>query len=339
MTVDGLADGHVVEPVDGRACGSAGGSLEPFELDVGGRRIAGLRTRTAPSTSPAPRARTAAPAPLRLLCLHGWLDDAASFVPLADALAGTSSGSGPDVELVAIDLPGHGHSDHAPDGYTLFDMALAARRTLDALGWERCHVVGHSLGANVAPWLAVAAPASVASLVLVEGVGPYSEEAAALPERLHRAVADRLDGARFAPRTFPDLEAAVDHRLKHAPMERASARLVMARQTRPANGAGEAVTWRFDPALRHASAEYRTEAQVLAVLGAIACPALAILAGDGYPLRRAETDERLRAIPNVRTVRLPGRHHLHMDDPAPVARAVREFLAALPAGGAPRARD
>ena len=40
----------------------------------------------------------------RVLCLHGWLDNAASFVPLAPLLD--------RLDVVALDLPGHGHSEH-----------------------------------------------------------------------------------------------------------------------------------------------------------------------------------------------------------------------------------
>ena len=282
-------------------------SLEPFELDVAGRRIAGLRTPARPAGFPGRP---------RLLCLHGWLDTAASFAPLAEHL-------GDDADLVAIDLPGHGHSEHAGAGYTLFDMALAARRGIDALGWKDCALVGHSLGANVAPWLAAAAPDVVTRLVLIEGLGPFSEEADALPARLVRALDDRLDAGRFETRTFEDLDAAIDHRLRHARMERASARLIMERQVETVDGG---VRWRFDPALRHASAEYRTEAQVLAVLGAIRCPTLVVLAEDGLPLRRDDASARLDAIPDVRRVVLPGAHHVHVDSPAPVADAIRDFL-------------
>ena len=277
--------------------------MRDIELDVAGRRVAGLRTPEADDGRP------------RLLCLHGWLDDAASFVPLAARLGG--------VELVAIDFPGHGLSDHVDAGYTLFDLALAARRAVHALGWERCTVVGHSLGANVAAWLAAAAPDAIESLVLIEGLGPLTEEAGALPARLRRALSDRLDGARFAPRTFGSLDAAIDHRLRNARMARGSAQLIMQRQCEPV---ADGVRWRFDGALRHASAEYRTEAQVLAALGAIACPTLAVLAEDGYPLSRPGSETRLAAVPGLRTVRLPGHHHLHMDDPAPVADAIAAFV-------------
>ena len=310
----------------------ASAGLEPVALDTAGGRLAALRSR-------GPR-----PGAPRLLCLHGWLDAATSFAPLAREL-------GDGVELVAIDLPGHGLSEHVDAGYGLLDTALAARRALLALGWERATVVGHSLGANVALWLAVAAPEAVEALVLIDGIGPPAETPDALPARLSRALADRLHPERFAPRDFADLDAAIDHRLRRAPMARASAALIMARQCAPVPdarpgpdgggapddgpSAGRPVRWRFDPALRRANEAYRTEAQVLAVLGAVDCRVLAVLAEDGYPLARPETPDRLRTLGRADAVTLTGRHHLHMDDPAPVARAVRAFLG----GGGARVPD
>ena len=68
--------------------------MHEFELDVPMGRIAGLRQGEAGQP--------------RVLALHGWLDNAASFLPLAAHLDG--------VELVAPDLPGHGRSAHLPPG-------------------------------------------------------------------------------------------------------------------------------------------------------------------------------------------------------------------------------
>ncbi|RZA29030.1 MAG: alpha/beta hydrolase, partial [Lysobacteraceae bacterium] len=49
----------------------------------------------------------------KVLALHGWLDNAASFLPLATQL--------PELDLVMLDLPGHGRSAHLGPGadYTL----------------------------------------------------------------------------------------------------------------------------------------------------------------------------------------------------------------------------
>ena len=55
----------------------------------------------------------------KVLALHGWLDNAASFIPLAGQL--------PHLDLVMLDLPGHGRSAHLGPGaeYTL-SVALNA---------------------------------------------------------------------------------------------------------------------------------------------------------------------------------------------------------------------
>lgn len=289
--------------------------FESIELDLrplgGSGMLRGIRHRD-----------PAAPADVRLLCLHGWLDNAASFVPLMPFL--------PAIDLVALDLPGHGHSDHEPGGYSLFEMALAARRAMRTLGWERCHLAGHSLGGNVAPYLAAAAPAEIERLIMIEAAGPLAEEAEALPARLGRAMADRLEPGRYASRLFPTRQAAVESRLKVARMDSASARLIIDRQLVTAD---DGFRWRFDPALRYASPEYRTEAQVRAVLCAPELPTLVVLAKDGYPLPRAETAARLTCIAKLELVELAGHHHLHMDTPEPVAAAINRFLGTRPAPG------
>ena len=80
-------------------------------------RIAGLRAGT--------------PGAPKVLALHGWLDNAASFVPLAPRLHG--------IELVAPDLPGHGRSAHLPPGadYSFAGAVNSVLDIADALGWER----------------------------------------------------------------------------------------------------------------------------------------------------------------------------------------------------------
>ena len=278
-------------------------------LDVDGREVAALHRppRTAPENG--------GDAP-RLLCLHGWLDNAASFLPLMAHLPG-------DLDVVAIDLPGHGASDHLEAGYAIDEASYRARRAMQALGWERCHLAGHSLGGGIASLLAAAAPGAIESLILLEASGPLAEEADALPARLRRALGERLDAGRFASRVFPDIDAAVAARLRAARMAPASARLVVERQLVAADGGWR---WRFDPRLRLASSRYLTEAQVRAVLGAIECPVLTVIATDGFLASREETEPRLVGLASRTALTLPGHHHVHMDTPEPVAAAIARFL-------------
>lgn len=68
-----------------------------------------------------------------------------------------------ELDLVLLDLPGHGHSTWLPVGaeYTLSSAISILLQIADALGWERFTLLGHSLGGGVASLLAAAAPERV----------------------------------------------------------------------------------------------------------------------------------------------------------------------------------
>lgn len=67
---------------------------------------------------------------------------------------------------VAVDLPGHGKSD-PPGRSTVGDYADVIVRVLDALGFDRAVIVGHSMGGAIAQTLALAHADRVAGLGLV----------------------------------------------------------------------------------------------------------------------------------------------------------------------------
>jgi pimeloyl-ACP methyl ester carboxylesterase len=92
-----------------------------------------------------------------VLLLHGQPGAAADWEPLRRAL-------GDGVRTIAIDRPGWNHRATVTD---LEGNARAARAALDDAGLSRATVVGHSLGAAVAAWLAISAPERVGRLVMV----------------------------------------------------------------------------------------------------------------------------------------------------------------------------
>ena len=73
--------------------------------------------------------------------------------------------------LVLIDHRDAGASDEARCAYALGDLATDALAVMDALGIERFHVLGASMGGAVAQHLALQAPTRVATLVLVSTWG------------------------------------------------------------------------------------------------------------------------------------------------------------------------
>ena len=69
-----------------------------------------------------------------------------------------------------------------------------------------------------------------------------------------------------------------------------------------------------------------SEAQILAFLGAIECPTLLLRADDGIAYNPDVMAARVAAIRDLREVMVPGRHHVHMDDPEVVAPHINDLL-------------
>ena len=279
-------------------------------------RIAGLRSGDAGGA--------------RVLALHGWLDNAASFVPIAQHLR--------EVDLVAVDLPGHGHSDHLPTAasYGMDGAVHAVLAIADALGWDRFALLGHSMGAGIGSLLAAACPQRITRLVAIEALGPLSEAEDRTAQRLRESVqaARALPGKRL--RVFADIDSAIRARKQANTLGDEAARLLVERGLAAVEG-GHA--WRSDPRLTLPSAWRLTEPQVRDLLAHIECP-LAIVFADPAPdffpepLRQARAALPARAQLHV----LPGSHHLHMEQPGEVAAIVRPFLlgsAMRPAGAGP----
>ncbi|GAB3510892.1 alpha/beta fold hydrolase [Pseudoxanthomonas daejeonensis] len=264
--------------------------------------------------------RVARPGRPRVIALHGWLDNAASFLPLLPHL--------PDLDLLLLDLPGHGHSAHLPVGaeYGLTTHLYAVLDAADALGWESFTLLGHSMGAAIATLVAAAVPSRVERLALIETLGPLAEPVETTAARLQQAVAvARARPAGAALRVFPDLAVAVRARMQASQLDEANARLLVERGTRPVEGGR---VWRSDPRLTRPAASRLTESQVAALLSAITCPVRLLYADPAQPyFPEPVRQARLAAVRHAELNVVPGGHHLHMDQPAVVADFYRDFLA------------
>jgi pimeloyl-ACP methyl ester carboxylesterase len=75
----------------------------------------------------------------------------------------------PGLPVVAIDQRGHGDSDRPGSGYALSAVADDVTVAMDALGWSRAVMVGHSWGGSVAATFAAEHPDRTLALVAVDG--------------------------------------------------------------------------------------------------------------------------------------------------------------------------
>lgn len=259
----------------------------------------------------------------RVLALHGWLDNAASFLPMAPYLR--------DFDLVALDLPGHGRSAHLPAGaeYAFGVNIAAVLDVADALGWDHFHLLGHSMGAGIASLIAAACPERIGRLAVIEMLGALAEPPTQAAARLREAVAAQRTSAGKRLRVFPDIDTAVRARL-HASRVPGSGldaellRLLVERGVRAVPGG---FAWSSDPRLMLPSPMRHTREQVDDIIAAITCPTLAVFAEPAQPyLPDDERRRRVSLLPQGRLLVLPGGHHLHMQQPDAVAGAIHEFL-------------
>jgi pimeloyl-ACP methyl ester carboxylesterase len=251
------------------------------------------------------------------LALHGWLDNAASFDRLAPLL--------PDLHLVILDLAGHGRSQHRHPSvvHHFIDWAPEVVAVADTLGWNSFVLIGHSMGAGISTLVAGTFPDRVEKLVLLEGAGPLAADAARAPAQLALALEDETKASAASPRIFPDLDTAIEARLRDSDLDRESARLLVERGAEPVDGG---VRFTHDPRLRTRSRTRLTENQVLAFLSAITCPVLAIRALQGWPFPEDIVMARLAVIRHLETAEIEGGHHVHLTHPERVAPVISRFL-------------
>jgi pimeloyl-ACP methyl ester carboxylesterase len=113
---------------------------------------------------------------LPLVLLHGIGSGAASWVQQFEALSETR-------RVLAWDAPGYGASTSVEaDSPAASDYATVLKEWLDALGIERCVLLGHSLGAIIAGAFAVTNPQRVAGLLLLSPAGGYGASPAEVRE-------------------------------------------------------------------------------------------------------------------------------------------------------------
>ncbi|CAB9517455.1 Serine hydrolase-like protein [Seminavis robusta] len=300
-----------------------------------GMKLAAVQwKRNQPSTENATISR-------RILCLHGWLDNAASFNLLSPHLTQHWDG-----DVVALDLPGHGHSSHrSQDGPMLHlsDSTFYVAEATKQLGWWNKNsgsddddlpltVLGHSMGAGVAVLFAATYPELVHSLVLLEGAAPFiprpSKDHLFLDE-LRNSCDQRIRQNPMLypqnrnPTVFPTLEVAVQARMdfvsKYSPgkqyISREAATEIVTRGTALQDGGGSSVTFRHDPRLQWPSLRQFSQEQVKELLWTgVACPTYLIQTKDGWPI----DPETQRTIEDMQTLKKHswldrGSHHFHAD--------------------------
>lgn len=258
------------------------------------------------------------------LALHGWLDNAASFDLLAPYLT--------DLDIVCIDLPGHGLSDHRPKGcyFHMMDWVIEMAQVIECLGWSQFILLGHSLGASIATLMAGTFSEQVLGLIALDALGPMVTPEAHAPFQFKIALNDWLHASKPSSSiTFEAIEHAALARQKVAPISFKGAMALAQRGLKRVEGG----RWRFrtDPRLLNASVAPLTEGQTQAFIQAIEAPTCVVRPEPGFPFDPQLIQQRVSQLKRSQLIKIEGDHHVHLDRPQDVAKGLTPFIQSLKA--------
>ena len=271
-----------------------------------------------------------------LVLAHGWMDVAASWQFMVDAL---SDAFVQDRAVIALDWRGYGLTESpATDSYWFPDYLGDLDALLDTVSPDRpIDLVGHSMGGNVVMMYAGVRPQRIRRLVNLEGFGMAATRPAQAPGRLGQwldELRQHREGA-IDLKPYPDAAAVASRLMKTNPRLARDKAEWLARHWAGPDAQGQ---WHIRGNAAHKIVNpylYRVD-EVLEIFQRIVAPVLAVEASDDslgqwwkgkYTLD--EYHQRLQAVPRHRIARIDDAGHmLHHDQPAQLARLLEDFLQA-----------
>ncbi len=261
-----------------------------------------------------------------ILALHGWLDNAHSFLPIAETFL--ASDLAESHQLVALDWPGHGHSDHRPAGnyYPFLDYVFDAIQICEQQGWHEVALLAHSMGAFVGNLWAGIEPERISHLLSIEAFGLLSSPESAILDDIRQGFRSRMKQQGKRRPHYADMTSAVAARAQAGDFSLELAEVLVERGIEQL---GEAdFRFRADGQLRTKSVMRLTPLQIRTILQAIRCPIRLILGEQGHKERlQVALNEWQHAVPQLTVVEVPGGHHVHMEQPNAVWRHFTALLA------------
>jgi len=271
-----------------------------------------------------------------ILGLHGWLDNAGThdgIIPLLPS----------GYRIVCIDQPGHGRSSHYPPGmhYKLSDGFTVLRRVLDHLQWEKCCIMGHSLGGGIGSWYSALFPDQVEKLISIDlisfGAMALSKHVQVSRKSVLESVniGNKLSSQKIPTYNFEDAcgRAFMASNLINGlgSITKESVEILMERGLVKVPGSPDTYTWSHDLRLRIPTTFNLVQEVAEEYASKITCPHLLIKFTDASKYMTDENYDRFLKVyrnnnPNFVYRELEGGHHHHLNCPAVVAPIICKFL-------------
>ncbi len=255
-----------------------------------------------------------------MVLVHGMQDHCRTWDDLAVHLKDR-------FHLVAPDLRGHGDSDWVRgSAYHYLDYIYDLHQLIHQLNFAPVTLVGHSLGGAIAALFSGAFPECVARLVVIEGIGQWSDEQpeAAYGQKIRDWVAQTRGLSGRQPRRYRSLKEAYERMQQANPQLAAEQALHLTTHGSNQNEDGT-FSWKFDNYTFNFSASGMSAAEMQHLWGRIDCPVLVVNADGGLEHRigHGGTLQHFRDA-RLRVVRDAG-HWTYHDKPREVLALIDEF--------------
>lgn len=266
------------------------------------------------------------PKNIKFVCTHGWLDNAHSFLPLAQHYLNNST-LRHQGGMLALDWAGHGLSDHRPAGthYHFIDYAYDLWSLLEQQKWRDIVLLGHSMGGFVSNITASLCADRLSHLVLIEAFGLLVSDGEDAHRQLNEGFISRQKLTNSKWRDYGELSSAVEARLKSADFSKPLVEILVQRGCfRNPQGRWQ---WRADPRVK-ATSPYRLPASTVEqILKQIDTPVTLIRGEQGYDKVAPAVSRWGHCVDQLSVQVVAGGHHVHMENPQQIAR----LLAAIDA--------
>lgn len=256
----------------------------------------------------------------KILCLHGWLDNAASFTPLLPYLD--------EYDIIALDWPGHGKSDHKSIDahYHFIDYAYDLLAFIEQKKWTDIHLVGHSMGGMIASAFTAAFPEKIKSLTLIDTIGFIALDSEKTTEQLRNGMLSRFKVAKKSKSKHLSIDSAIKARVAVSDLSAKYTKLIVERGLEKIE---EAHQWSSDHRVKALSPYRLSIEQAKQLITDIKVPVQLLYGSDGMEMVQQGIKVFKGCFTDLVIHQLPGGHHVHMEQAEECSDYIKSFIQAI----------